>query len=159
MALLGEHPTIVGNYLAAEDTLATLRALEAFGARVERRRQGPGAERVRVTGVGLRHAKEPATVVDARNSGTSSRLMLGVAAGFERFACFTGDEMLRGRPMGHVVRPLRAMGAEIEEASGGERLPLAVLEGGGRLRGGGHAISVASAQVKHIPLSRLELPT
>lgn len=147
-ALLGEGSATIGNYLAAEDTRATLRALGAFGARVERRREGPGSERVLVTGVGLRRAEEPADVVDARNSGTLARLMLGVAAGFGRFACFTGDGMLRRRPMGRVVGPLRAMGAVIEGASGSDRLPLAILGRGGRLRGGEHEIPVASAQVK-----------
>jgi 3-phosphoshikimate 1-carboxyvinyltransferase len=142
-SLLSKEPVIVRNYLPAEDTLATLDAVRAFGARVERKKSA-----VHITGVGLREAPEPTNVVDAHNSGTLIRIILGIAVGFGRFVCFTGDESLRGRPMGRVVDPLRGMGAEIRGVAGGERLPIAVLGNGGRLRGSGHVLPVASAQVK-----------
>src|SRR3954453_232770 len=108
VSLLSERPVTVRNYLPAEDTLATLDAVQTFGARVERK-----ADTARIIGVGLSNAPEPANVVDARNSGTLIRIILGIAAGFGRFSCFTGDESLRGRPMGRVVGPLRRMGTEI----------------------------------------------
>jgi 3-phosphoshikimate 1-carboxyvinyltransferase len=142
-ALLSTSQTTIHRYLPAEDTLATLDAIEAFGARIERSKTS-----VHITGVGLQGAQEPQNVIDARNSGTLIRIILGTAAGYGRFACFTGDSSLRGRPMGRVVEPLRKMGAEISGARGGERLPLAVLGNGGGLRGGAHEIAVASAQVK-----------
>jgi 3-phosphoshikimate 1-carboxyvinyltransferase len=145
VALLSESPTTIHNYLPAEDTLATLDALQTFGARVER---GHAENTTRITGLGLQNAPEPTNVVDARNSGTLIRIILGIAAGYGRFACFTGDASLRSRPMGRVVGPLGGMGAEIRGVSGGERLPLAVLGNGGGLRGGEHEIPVASAQVK-----------
>ncbi len=143
VALLSTRETIVHNYLPAEDTLATLDAIEAFGARIERSKTS-----VHITGVGLQGAQEPQNVIDARNSGTLVRIILGIAAGYGRFACFTGDSSLRRRPMRRVVEPLREMGAEISGARGGERLPLAVLGNGGGLRGHEHEIAVASAQVK-----------
>jgi len=115
VALLSERSTTVENYLPAEDTLATLDAIEAFGARVDRAKTT-----VRITGVGLSQAPEPENVIDARNSGTLIRIILGIAAGYGRFACFTGDSSLRGRPMGRVVGPLMGMGAEIRGVSGGE---------------------------------------
>jgi 3-phosphoshikimate 1-carboxyvinyltransferase len=142
-ALLSHDATTVHNYLPAEDALATLDAIEAFGARVERAKTS-----VHITGVGLRRAPEPQNIIDARNSGTLVRIILGIAAGYGRFACFTGDSSLRRRPMGRVVRPLREMGAKIVGSRGGERLPLVVLSNGGGLRGGEHEIPVASAQVK-----------
>ena len=142
-ALLSREPVTIRNYLPAEDTLATLEAVQTFGARVERK-----GDTARITGVGLEDAPEPANVVDARNSGTLIRIILGIAAGFGCFSCFTGDESLRGRPMGRVVGPLREMGAELRGAAGGERLPVVVLGNGGGLRGSEHALAVASAQVK-----------
>jgi 3-phosphoshikimate 1-carboxyvinyltransferase len=142
-ALLSTGPTTVHHYLPAEDTLATLDAIQAFGARLERTKTS-----VHITGVGLEGAQEPPYVIDARNSGTLIRIILGIAAGHGRFACFTGDSSLRQRPMGRVVGPLKKMGAEIWGARGGERLPLVVLGNGGGLRGGEHEIAVASAQVK-----------
>ena len=143
VALLSEEPVTVRNYLPAEDTLATLDAIRVFGAHVER-----DEDVARITGVGLRNAPEPANIVDSRNSGTLIRIILGIASGFGRFSCFTGDESLRGRPMGRVVGPLRGMGAELRGVAGGERLPIAVLGNGGGVRGSEHVLSVASAQVK-----------
>src|SRR5215210_1860117 len=143
VALLSTHETTIHHYLPAEDTLATLHAIEAFGARVQRARTSS-----RITGVGFTHAPEPENIIDARNSGTLIRIILGIATGYGRFACFTGDSSLRRRPMGRVVAPLSEMGAEVRGASGGERLPLVVLDNGGGLRGGEHEIPVASAQVK-----------
>jgi 3-phosphoshikimate 1-carboxyvinyltransferase len=142
-ALLSTRQTTVHDYLPSEDTFATLDAIKAFGARIDR----AGAS-VHITGVGLEKALEPQSVIDARNSGTLIRIILGIAAGYGRFACFTGDSSLRRRPMGRVVAPLREMGAEIAGSRGGERLPLAVLGNGGGLRGAEHEIPVASAQVK-----------
>jgi 3-phosphoshikimate 1-carboxyvinyltransferase len=142
-SLLSQSPVTVTNYLAAEDTLATLDAIKTFGARVE-----PTRNTIRITGAGLRDASEPKNVIDARNSGTLARIILGIAAGFGRFSCFTGDDSLRERPMGRVVRPLRTMGAEILGVAGGERLPIVVLGNGGGLRSSEHVLPIASAQVK-----------
>jgi 3-phosphoshikimate 1-carboxyvinyltransferase len=142
-ALLSTHQTTLFHYLPAEDTLATLDAVQAFGANIKRAKTT-----VQITGVGLKGAQEPYNVIDARNSGTLIRIILGIAAGYGRFACFTGDSSLRRRPMGRVVGPLRKMGAEIRGVAEGERLPLVVLGNGGGLRGGEHEIPVASAQVK-----------
>jgi 3-phosphoshikimate 1-carboxyvinyltransferase len=142
-ALLSTSQTTIHHYLRAEDTLATLDAIRAFGAHTE-----PTTSSVRITGVGPTGATEPPNVVDTRNSGTLIRIILGIAAGYGKFACFTGDSSLRRRPMGRVVGPLLEMGAEIRGSGGGERLPLVVLGNGGGLRGGEHEIPVASAQVK-----------
>ncbi len=142
-ALLSENPVIVHNYLPAEDTIATLDAIEAFGARLKHAKNT-----VRITGVGLKEAPEPPNIIDARNSGTLIRIILGMASGFGRFSCFTGDESLRRRPMRRVVRPLRGMGAEIRGVENGERLPIAVLGNGEGLRGSEHVLHVSSAQVK-----------
>ncbi|MCA1849084.1 MAG: 3-phosphoshikimate 1-carboxyvinyltransferase, partial [Actinobacteria bacterium] len=74
VALLSAGHTTVHDYLPAEDTLATLDATQAFGARLERAKTS-----VRITGVGLEGAQEPPYVVDARNSGTLIRIILGIA--------------------------------------------------------------------------------
>src|SRR5215217_6181522 len=134
-ALLSTRETTIHNYLPAEDTLATLDAVKAFGANLRRTQTT-----VLINGKGLDAASEPKDVIDARNSGTLIRIILGIAAGFGRFACFTGDSSLRGRPMGRVVGPLREMGAEIRGVAGGERLPMAVLGNGGGLRGSEHVL-------------------
>ena len=113
-ALLSARTTTVRRYLLAEDTLATLDAIEAFGARISR-----SDASVHIAGVGLRGASEPQNIIDARNSGTLVRIILGIAAGYGRFACFTGDSSLRLRPMGRVVGPLRRMGRRSRAPGGG----------------------------------------
>jgi 3-phosphoshikimate 1-carboxyvinyltransferase len=72
--------------------------------------------------------------------------LTGLLAGQDWFTVLTGDESVRRRPMGRVVKPLRQMGATIAGRKGGELAPLAIT--GSRLRGITYASPVASAQVK-----------
>ena len=116
--------------------MATVEALKAFGVEVER----VGKSGWQVIGGEWR---SPAAPVDCGNSGTSARLLMGAAAGFDLTATFTGDDSLRRRPMRRVREPLEAMGARFE---GGDTLPL-TLHGGG-LHGIEHLNSPPSAQVK-----------
>jgi 3-phosphoshikimate 1-carboxyvinyltransferase len=123
--------------LESEDVLATLRAVEAFGAKVERSTAGEW----QVNGAAWRTPDQP---VDCGNSGTTARLLIGAVAGMPGvIATFTGDTSLASRPMRRVTAPLQRMGATID---GGERLPITVR--GGRLGGIDHRNVPASAQVK-----------
>ncbi|GAB5603788.1 3-phosphoshikimate 1-carboxyvinyltransferase [Thermus sp. FJN-A] len=127
--------------LKAGDTLSTARVLRALGAEIQE--EGP---HFRVRGRGLR-LEEPEDVLDCGNAGTLMRLLLGLLAGQEGlFAVLTGDASLRRRPMGRVVAPLRAMGAQVEGRQGGTRAPLAVRGQG--LKGIRYTLPVPSAQVK-----------
>jgi len=120
-----------------EDVLATRDAVAALGTSVDDR-----GESIVVDG-GKLH--DPATTIDARNSGTTSRLLLGLCAGHGIVARIDGDASLRRRPMERVAQPLRAMGASVETSEG--RLPLSVR--GIRNPPGGHfELPIPSAQVK-----------
>jgi 3-phosphoshikimate 1-carboxyvinyltransferase len=119
------------------DVLATRDAIAALGAHV-----ADYGETIVVRG-GALHA--PATTIDARNSGTTTRLLLGLCAGRGIAATFDGDASLRRRPMERVARPLRAMGAAVETNDG--RLPVTV-RGIVEPAGGTFELEVASAQVK-----------
>ena len=128
--------------LEGEDVLNTGRVMAALGAEVER--VGDGAWRV--TGVGANGLKTPSTDLDFGNSGTGSRLMLGVVAGYPVTARFIGDQSLSGRPMGRVLDPLAEMGA-VYEAADGKTLPL-TLTGQRDLEAIVYQPPHASAQVK-----------
>lgn len=146
VALLGalaEGTTEVHGFLEAEDCRRTLAAVEALGAEVTRK--GPGEYRIH--GVGRDGLREPEDVIDCGNSGTTARLLMGVAAGQPFSTFLTGDRSLRRRPMGRVAEPLRHMGASVVGRAGGDRLPL-VVRGTRPLRAGSHTLAVASAQVK-----------
>jgi 3-phosphoshikimate 1-carboxyvinyltransferase len=102
---------------------------------------------VSVRGVGIGELQEPIEVLDAGNSGTTMRLMLGILASHPgRFYAVTGDSSLRSRPMSRVIKPLQQMGAQIWGRKGNSLAPLAVL--GQQLKGIHYHSPIASAQVK-----------
>ncbi|WP_294252560.1 3-phosphoshikimate 1-carboxyvinyltransferase [uncultured Sphingomonas sp.] len=128
--------------LEGEDVLATAAAMRAMGAQVERGADGTW----RVQGVGVGGLQQPAQALDMGNSGTSTRLLMGLVASHGITATFTGDASLSGRPMGRVIEPLSQMGAEITASPGG-RLPL-MLRGMCPAVPIEYTLPVASAQVK-----------
>jgi 3-phosphoshikimate 1-carboxyvinyltransferase len=139
LAAMGERPVRITGYLDAADTNATLAAVEALGARVERR---PGELVVR--GAGLWGATPAA--IDVGNAGTLMRLLPGWLAGQEgRRWTFDGDASIRRRPVDRIAEPLERMGARIEPTDG-RFPPFAVA--GAALHGIEYALPVASAQVK-----------
>ncbi|MCB4379856.1 3-phosphoshikimate 1-carboxyvinyltransferase [Synechococcus sp. MU1644] len=132
----------ISGLLEGEDVLNTGHVMAALGADVER--VGDGAWRV--TGVGSAGLQSPRVDLDFGNSGTGSRLMLGVVAGYPVDARFIGDASLSGRPMGRVLDPLEQMGATFV-ASDGNTLPL-TLTGKADLTAISYEPPHASAQVK-----------
>ncbi|MEO1553152.1 MAG: 3-phosphoshikimate 1-carboxyvinyltransferase [Pseudomonadota bacterium] len=132
----------ISGLLEGEDVLNTGRVMAALGASVER----VGDFAWQVEGVGKRGLQPPAASLDFGNSGTGSRLMLGVVAGYPIQARFIGDTSLSGRPMGRVLDPLVDMGVTYQ-ASDGKTLPL-VLRGTSDLKAIDYQPPHASAQVK-----------
>jgi len=131
----------VVSYCRGEDCLNTIRAFQALGIRIDE-----SVEELRVHGKGLWGLNEPSGPIDCGNSGTGIRLLTGLLAGQDFFTVLTGDESIRRRPMGRIVKPLREMGATIAGRKGGELAPLAVT--GNRLRAIAYTSPVASAQIK-----------
>lgn len=132
--------TQITGFLAGEDCLATLRALEALGVPIERR----GATEVLVRGVGAEGLLAPAATLDMGNAGTAMRLFMGLLAPRPFASRLIGDASLMRRPMERVAAPLRRMGADIRTHEG--RPPVEIR--GRPLEGIEYALPVASAQVK-----------
>ena len=128
--------------LEGEDVLATATALRAMGASIQRDEPGQW----RVCGVGVGGLLEPDGVLDMGNSGTSTRLLLGLIASHPITVTMIGDPSLSRRPMGRVISPLEAMGARFTARDGG-RLPLTVT-GCCPALPIRYTLPVASAQVK-----------
>jgi 3-phosphoshikimate 1-carboxyvinyltransferase len=141
LTALAEGTSIISGYCRGEDCLNTVRALQALGIRID---ETP--DTLTVQGKGLWGLSEPGEAVDCGNSGTGIRLLAGLLAGQDFFAVLTGDQSIRRRPMGRVVKPLREMGAVIAGRKGGELAPLAIT--GTRLHAITYRSPVASAQVK-----------
>ncbi|WP_114520173.1 3-phosphoshikimate 1-carboxyvinyltransferase [Altererythrobacter sp. ZODW24] len=148
---IGES-TITG-LLEGEDVLATAAAMRAMGADIVRGDDGTW----RVHGVGVGGLLQPEAPLEMGNSGTSTRLLMGLIASHGITASFTGDASLSGRPMGRVITPLSQMGADISSAPEG-RLPL-ILRGMSPAIPITYRLPVASAQVKSaVMLAALNTP-
>jgi len=142
LGALAVGETRVTGLLEGEDVLATAAAMRAMGASVERVGDGEW----RVNGVGVGALLQPEGPVDMGNSGTSTRLLMGLVASHPINVSFTGDASLSKRPMGRVIDPLSEMGASFEASEGG-RLPL-IVRGASPAVPITYRLPVASAQVK-----------
>jgi len=139
-ALAGGNTTIHG-LLLGEDPHSTAACFRNLGAQISVLNDTA----VTITGAG--GIQEPSDILDAGNSGTTMRLMLGVlAAQPDRFFTITGDKSLRSRPMGRVIQPLLQMGAKIWGRNNRSQAPLAVQ--GQDLKPIHYKLPVASAQIK-----------
>jgi 3-phosphoshikimate 1-carboxyvinyltransferase len=131
--------------LEGEDVLATAAALRAMGATIEQTCEGGWT----IHGVGVGGLLQPQNALDMGNSGTSTRLLMGLIASHPITATFIGDASLSRRPMGRVIDPLAQMGAEFTASGGatGGRLPLTMC-GICPAVPLSYRLPVASAQVK-----------
>lgn len=143
LGALAEGETTIEGLLLGEDPRSTAACFRALGAEISEL----NTDRVTVRGIGIGNLREPIGVLDAGNSGTTLRLMLGILASHPgRFFTITGDDSLRSRPMGRVVKPLTMMGAEIWGRQDNTLAPLAVR--GQALKPIHYQSPIASAQVK-----------
>jgi len=143
LGALAAGETVIHGLLLGEDPRSTANCFRALGAQISELNTAA----VQVRGIGLGQLLEPIDVLDAGNSGTTMRLMLGVLASHGgRFFAVTGDASLRSRPMSRVVKPLQEMGAAIWGRKDGSLAPLAIQ--GQTLRPIHYQSPVASAQVK-----------
>jgi len=145
LATLAEGESRLSGLLFGGDVSSTAGALRALGAEIPP--IPSDGSRLRIQGLGLRGLRTPTTDLDMGNSGTGTRLLLGVLAGSGLTATLTGDASLRSRPMARVTEPLSRMGARFEHGSESGRLPITVF-GAHPLRSLDWSSPVASAQVK-----------
>ena len=137
LGALADGVTHITGFLNGADCLSTIDCFRAMGIETEIK----GTD-VTVYGKGLYGLKKPGKTLYTGNSGTTTRLLCGILAG-QPFDCtISGDASIAKRPMGRVTKPLRAMGADIEN----EYCPLIIR--GKRLHGMDYQMTVASAQVK-----------
>jgi 3-phosphoshikimate 1-carboxyvinyltransferase len=143
LGAIAEGETIIEGLLLGEDPRSTAKCFQMLGATISEL----NTERVVVEGIGLGKLSEPLDILDAGNSGTTMRLMLGILASHPgRVFIVTGDHSLRSRPMSRVVKPLQEMGAQIWGRQGNSLAPLAIQ--GQKLKPIHYHSPIASAQVK-----------
>jgi len=143
LGAIAQGETTIEGLLLGEDPRSTAACFRALGAEISEL----NTELVKVRGIGLGQLQEPVDVLNAGNSGTTLRLMMGLLASHPgRFFTVTGDSSLRSRPMSRVVKPLQQMGAQIWGRQNNSLAPLAIQ--GQPLQPIHYHSPIASAQVK-----------
>lgn len=138
---LAEGTTEVTNFLQGADCLSTIECFRKLGIEIEN-----DGKTIRIHGKGLDGLREPSSVLDAGNSGTTTRLISGILAAQNFETTLTGDESIQRRPMKRIIDPLSMMGADIQSVKGNGCAPLRIK--GAKLHAIDYVSPVASAQVK-----------
>ena len=139
---LASGQTEITGLLEAGDVLGTADVLRQLGVPIARLGEGHW----RVTGRGVGGLSEPQAFLDFGNSGTGTRLMMGVLAGHGFPVRITGDASLSKRPMGRVLKPLKQMGLQVLNGDK-TTLPL-TIQGRAQPIPITYTLDVPSAQVK-----------
>jgi 3-phosphoshikimate 1-carboxyvinyltransferase len=169
-AAMAEGTTELRGVLDSEDVRSTIGAVKALGAKVElaaaeRNDSYAGGSRCdnsgsgsgsnasagvlsgAIKGWGASGPAQPTCTIDCGNSGTTTRLLMGVLAGWDISVELHGDASLSTRPMARVLDPLVAMGASYQPLGADGKLPLR-FSGNANLKPLVYTSPVASAQVK-----------
>ncbi|MBK3496729.1 3-phosphoshikimate 1-carboxyvinyltransferase [Viridibacillus sp. YIM B01967] len=133
--------TTVSGFLLGDDCLCTIDCFRKLGVHIEL-----DGTNVVIDSEGMAAWQEPTDILYTGNSGTTTRLMLGLMAGSNVHSVLNGDESIAKRPMKRVINPLREMGASISGRMDGQFTPLAIQ--GTKLQAIDYTMPVASAQVK-----------
>ena len=117
----------VKNPLLSEDTKATIRAIQDFGAHVI-----PKKESLVIEGFeGIPQA--PDNVIDVANSGTTLRIMTAMASLVSGSTVLNGDDSIRRRPNTPLLNALNELGAEAFSTRNNGMAPIVVR---GKIMGG-----------------------
>ncbi|KYG88929.1 MULTISPECIES: 3-phosphoshikimate 1-carboxyvinyltransferase [Metasolibacillus] len=138
---IAQGTTTVEGFLLGEDCLRTIDCFRKLGVEI-----AVEGTNVTIISEGIDAWQEPTEVLYTGNSGTTTRLMLGLLAGAKLHTIMTGDASIAKRPMRRVADPLRLMGAHITGRENGQFTPVAIQ--GKELTAIDYTMPVASAQVK-----------
>lgn len=124
-ALLSRGLSRIDNYLVCEDTKATLEAIKSFGAEVKEKEES-------VEIFGADYVRTPDKPVNCRESGTTLRLMIPVAALAPGKSIFEMAPSLSRRPIEPLLKSLSELGVKSEYTTGSRHVK---IYGGGILGG------------------------
>ncbi|MGL5437382.1 MAG: 3-phosphoshikimate 1-carboxyvinyltransferase [Lachnospiraceae bacterium] len=138
---IAKGTTEIHHFLQGADCLSTISCFQKMGIAIENK-----GNTVVVHGNGLHGLRQPDSILDCGNSGTTTRLISGILAAQDFSVTLTGDESIQKRPMKRIMDPLASMGAQISSIQNNGCAPLAIQ--GTSLHGIHYQSPVASAQVK-----------
>ncbi|WPX09608.1 3-phosphoshikimate 1-carboxyvinyltransferase [Anaerocellum danielii] len=138
---LAKGVTEIENFLFSDDCLATINCFKNLGTDIEIRN-----DKIIIKGNDF-NLFAPKQILDCQNSGTTTRLLLGILSTQDFESILTGDSSLKKRPMKRVTLPLSQMGAEFEFLENEDFLPIKV-KGRKVLNPIEYTLPIPSAQVK-----------
>ena len=147
LAALANGESLIRGAGDGADVRTTASLISRLGATVERGRSDGRRVDYRIVSPGIDGLHEADGILDCGNSGTTTRLIVGILAGVPGYHVLDGDASLRRRPLARIIEPLREMGAEVYARRSNSLLPLTVV-GHTQLRAIDHRTAVPSAQVK-----------
>jgi len=120
LGAIARGETIIEGLHESADVFATGRAMQAVGARIERR-----ASRWHIMGIGVGGFLEPEDVLHFSSSSVALRLCMGLLGPYGFTTQFTGDPALTARSQALVLSALEHYGVGVVDG-GPERLPFAL---------------------------------
>jgi len=133
---------VIENFLFCDDCIRTLDILRILGVKIEKLEKS-----LIVYGRGIDKFREPDTILETGNSGTTIRIMSGLLSSTNFMSVLNGDSSINSRPMGRIIEPLSEMGARIYGRDSNNKAPI-VIFGNPGLEGRSIKLNVSSAQVK-----------
>ena len=118
---LAKGTTQVTGFLKGADCLSTISCFRQLGVSIEEKDQ-----KIYIHGKGLHGLSTPDSILDAGNSGTTTRLISGILSGQNFSSTITGDASIQKRPMKRIITPLSQMGASIKSVHGNDCAPLCI---------------------------------
>ena len=101
IASLANEESIINNPLLSRDTLATIEGCVMMGTKIDKKSNS------QLNIFGGKQLKTPDNVIDAKNSGTTIRILTSMASLVQNgYTVLTGDDSLRKRPMGQLLESL-----------------------------------------------------
>ena len=104
---LASGTTIARRFLNAVDCRSTLACSRRSASSRRSLKSRRASSRSQCEGAACAGCGNRCDVLDARDSGTTMRLLSGILAGQPFLSIMSGDASLRGRPVDRVVKPLR----------------------------------------------------
>ena len=137
LASLAHGTSKLYDVLYSEDVLASIRACEALGAVISKKKEiilkggkSVKTDYLEVQGTGGKlHNTNPEDMIDLANSGTTLRIMTSLAALSDNEVVFTGDDSLKTRPMGALLDALKPLGVKTVSINGNDKAPLKIFPG------------------------------
>ncbi|MBL7198017.1 MAG: 3-phosphoshikimate 1-carboxyvinyltransferase, partial [Candidatus Omnitrophica bacterium] len=144
LSSIAEGKTLIKNFSFSDDCKVTLKAFKSLGVNIKKKNK----DSLIVYGKGVFGLKKPKQTINLEESGTSTRILVGLLSAQSFSSKLDGKKPLRKRPMLRVIRPLRLMGAKIKAKvkNKDEYLPILILPN--RLKSLSWRMSIPSAQVK-----------